>query len=198
MPERQLTGGMQMKSSAQRPGLDQPPSFPELLANVCLGEPVDTHRELELRRGLNLRVYAAKIANDLDEPISARAIGQRGTGQPTCTNVVPSRRDHRRGSCLPLTPRDNGRSNRLDQSDHVALCVFDSFEGNVTDERHALEAPCLKPAVSIDSRWRPTKSAGSRNDRTAPLGDPEFDRKTSREDKENMKAAMPALDGGDA
>ena len=101
-----------MESSAQRPGLDQPPLFPELFADVCLREPVDTGRELELCRGLDLSVYAAKIANELDEPPGPRAIGQRGTGQSACPNLVPSCRNHRRGSCLPSAPIDQVRGPR--------------------------------------------------------------------------------------
>src|SRR5439155_27016759 len=79
---------------AQRPGLDQQPLVPERFADLTLRDPIDPHRELELRRGLNLGVHAAEVASDVEQPIRARPLSQPGTGKPPRTDLVPRRRSH--------------------------------------------------------------------------------------------------------
>ena len=108
MPEGQVTGGMQMKSSAQRPGFHQQPLFPECLPYVVPSDPVDTPRELELGGSLHLCVDTAEVARDVDEPIGGRSVNQEGACQPAGTNRVPSRGNHRAGSCLPSQPTGDG------------------------------------------------------------------------------------------
>lgn len=66
---------MQMKSSAQRPGLNQRPSFPQRLPDVALGDPIDACSELELRGSLNLSMHhPAEVASDVDEPVGAHTV----------------------------------------------------------------------------------------------------------------------------
>src|SRR5919106_3574219 len=98
MPERQLAGGMQMESSAQRPGLDQQTPFPERLPDVALGDAIDTCGELELRRGLNLRVHTADVVSNADEAGGGHTVSQKAAGQSACTDLDPSRGNHRSGS----------------------------------------------------------------------------------------------------
>ena len=77
MPERQLAGRVQVESPAQRPGFYEQPPLPEGLPNVGLRDPVDPQAELKLCGSLNLRVHAAEVVSDADEPIPGRPSEKR-------------------------------------------------------------------------------------------------------------------------
>jgi hypothetical protein len=78
-----------MERSAQRPRLDEAASFPELVPDVLLGDPVHACSELELGGSLNLGVHPAEIVHDVDEAVGVCPLGQAAAGQPPGTNVVP-------------------------------------------------------------------------------------------------------------
>jgi len=73
MPKGQLTGRMQVESSAQRPRFYEEPAFPEGFLKVALGHPVDAQAKLELCGSLNLGVHAAEVMGDANEPIRGRS-----------------------------------------------------------------------------------------------------------------------------
>jgi hypothetical protein len=66
-PERHFVGRMQVERAAQRPRLHQPAVAPERVADVLLRDAVDTRGQLQLGRGLHLRVDAADATDDVDE-----------------------------------------------------------------------------------------------------------------------------------
>jgi MFS family permease len=104
MPEGQLTRGVQMKSSSQRPGLDQEPPSPERVPEVGLGDLIDTCSELKLRGGLDLRVNPAELASDVDESVGPCSLSQEAAGQSPGANLVPGCGNHQR-----ILPGPDGR-----------------------------------------------------------------------------------------
>ena len=77
-----------MKRSAHRPRLDQRSSLPQRRPDVGLHD-VDAGGELQLGRRLNLRVDATRLADDLEEPFCARALGERAARESPRANLVP-------------------------------------------------------------------------------------------------------------
>jgi hypothetical protein len=69
VPQREIAGGMQVQGSPKGPRLHQVPALPQGVPDVVASEGMDTSGELELRRGLDLRVDAAHLPDDLHEPI---------------------------------------------------------------------------------------------------------------------------------
>jgi hypothetical protein len=78
-PQRQLVRGMEVERPAQRPGLDERAIAPECVAHVVLRDSVNASRELQLGRGLNLRVDPTERADDLDEPFRSGAFDEEVT-----------------------------------------------------------------------------------------------------------------------
>ena len=89
VPKRQLIGWMKMEGSAQRPRLHELPALPEHVADVLLRDPVDAHRELQLRRCLDLRVHAAEVVDDFEQAVGARSRRQEAARKTTRANLVP-------------------------------------------------------------------------------------------------------------
>ena len=74
VPERQLAGGVEVKRSADRPGLDERSLLPQRRPNVGLRYAVDPRGELQLGGCLHLRVHATYGACDLDQTVAARTL----------------------------------------------------------------------------------------------------------------------------
>ena len=89
VPQRQLSGWMEMEGPAQRPRLHELPALPERVADVLLRNSIDARGELELRRRLNLRVDAADVVNHFEQAVRARSARQEAARKTTRANLVP-------------------------------------------------------------------------------------------------------------
>ena len=88
-PQGELVGGMDVERAAQRPRLHELTPLPERVAHVGLRDPVDASRELELGGAHHLRVDAADVTDDLDEPVRGRSLVEVASREPSRANLVP-------------------------------------------------------------------------------------------------------------
>jgi hypothetical protein len=82
-----------MQRPTQRPRLDEPPVPPERVAHILLRDAVDARGQLQLGRGLHLRVHTADSPHDVDQLIRRCTLRQRTARESPRANLVPGQRN---------------------------------------------------------------------------------------------------------
>ena len=80
---------MKVQRAPQRPRLRQLAPHPERRPHVLLRDACNTRRELKLRGAHHLRVDAADVPDDVDEPLHRCSLVEVAPGEPTRANLVP-------------------------------------------------------------------------------------------------------------
>ena len=80
---------MEVQRPPQRPRLRQLAPFPERGTDVLPRDPLHPRCELQLGRAHHLRVDAADLAHDLDQPLGGRALGEVVARRSPSAQLVP-------------------------------------------------------------------------------------------------------------
>jgi haloalkane dehalogenase len=103
LPERKISGCVQMERRAQRRCLHELARPPERIADIVPRHALDPRRESELRAAAQLGVDAAGVLYDLEQPLPSRALVERAPLEPPRDHLIPREGPHdREDTCIDV------------------------------------------------------------------------------------------------